>query len=61
VSFLSGVTSFVYTILIVVLNRRNLPVHVRMGRVRAGVMIAAVVFYGFFFVVTIVDVINSYL
>jgi hypothetical protein len=61
VSFLSGVTSFVYTILIVTLNRRNLPVHVRMGRVRAGVMIAAVVFYGFFFVVTVVDMINSYL
>jgi hypothetical protein len=61
VSFLSGVTSFVYTILIVVLNRRNLPVHVRMGWVRTGVMTAAVVFYGFFFVVTVVDLINNYL
>jgi hypothetical protein len=61
VSFLSGVTSFVYTILIVVLNRRNLPSHVRMGNVRTAVMIAAVVFYGFFFVVTVVDMIDSYL
>jgi hypothetical protein len=46
---------------IVVLNRRNLPVHVRMGRVRTGVVIAAAVFYGFFFVITVVDLINNYL
>jgi hypothetical protein len=32
-----------------------------MGKVRTAVMIAAVVFYGFFFIVTIVDMVNGYL
>jgi Mn2+/Fe2+ NRAMP family transporter len=61
VSFLSGITSFVYTILIIQLNRRSLPAHIRMGLVRTAVMAAAVVFYGFFFVITIVDLVSEYL
>jgi hypothetical protein len=61
VSFLSGITSFVYTALIIQLNRRSLPPHIRMGPARTAVMAAAVVFYGFFFAITIVDLVNEYL
>ncbi len=61
VSFLSGVTSFVYTILIVQLNRRSLPEYVRMGTARTVVMSLAVVFYGFFFIVSLGQLIREYL
>lgn len=54
-SVLSGVTSFVYCILIVQLNRFALPDSVKMGNGRFAVMSVAVVFYLFFFVVTILD------
>ncbi len=61
VSFLSGATSFVYTALIVQLNRRALPAHVRMGTARTVIMSLAVVFYGLFFVVTLIDLAREYL
>ncbi|MDP9401104.1 MAG: Nramp family divalent metal transporter [Actinomycetota bacterium] len=61
VSFLSGATSFVYTALIVQLNRRALPAHVRMGTARTVIMSLAVVFYGLFFVVTLIDLAGEYL
>ncbi|MEA2249393.1 MAG: hypothetical protein QOH46_3922 [Solirubrobacteraceae bacterium] len=60
VSFLSGITSFVYTALIIQLNRRTLPAYVRMGRVRTAVMSLAVLFYGFFFVITLVNLAREY-
>lgn len=61
VSFLSGVTSFIYTGLIVQLNRRSLPKYVRMGAPRTVIMSLAVVFYGFFFIITVVDLAQEYL
>jgi hypothetical protein len=60
VSFLSGITSFVYTALIIQLNRRTLPAYVRMGRVRTAAMSLAVLFYGFFFVITLVNLAREY-
>ncbi|UXA11189.1 Nramp family divalent metal transporter [Mycobacterium sp. SMC-8] len=45
---LSGVVMFVYTILVMVLNRRALPVPIRLGGFRLGVMIFAACFYGYF-------------
>lgn len=55
-SVLSGVTSFVYCMLIVQLNRFNLPAPVRMKNGRYATMCVAVLFYLFFFVVTLLDV-----
>ena len=60
VSFLSGVTSFVYCVLIVQLNRRSLPEYVRMGTPRTVIMSLAVLFYGFFFILTIGQLISEY-
>lgn len=54
-SVLSGVTSFVYCILIIQLNRYSLPDTVRMSTGRLTVMGVAVVFYLGFFVVTVLD------
>jgi hypothetical protein len=61
VSFLSGVVSFIYTALIIQLNRRTLPKYVRMGRVRTAVMSLAVAFYGFFFIITLINLARQYL
>lgn len=57
-SVLSGVTSFIYSALIIQLNRFALPKPVRMGGGRFGVMSLAVVFYGFFFVVTVLGLVG---
>lgn len=57
-SVLSGVTSFIYCALIVQLNRFSLPKQVKMGNARLGIMSLAVVFYGFFFVVTVLGVLG---
>lgn len=56
-SVLSGVSSFVYCALIIQLNRGVLPPAIRMGGGRVAVFGVAVVFYGFFAVVTILDVV----
>lgn len=57
-SVLSGGTSFVYCILIIQLNRFALPRTVRMGNARFVVMSVAVVFYLFFFVFTVFDLLR---
>lgn len=57
-SVLSGVTSFVYCALIVQLNRFALPRQVRMGSARFAVMSFAVVFYGFFFIITVLSLLG---
>lgn len=54
-SVLNGVTSFIYCALIVQLNRFGLPRAIRMGNIRFVIMSFAVVFYGFFFIVTVVS------
>lgn len=58
VSVLSGGTGVVYCILIIQLNRFTLPHSIKMGNGRFVVMSIAVVFYLFFFVVTIFDVLG---
>jgi len=60
VSVLSGITSFIYCALIIQLNRFSLPNSIRMGGVRLAVMSLAVLFYGFFFVVTVLDLLGVF-
>jgi hypothetical protein len=55
VSVLSGVTSFIYCMLIIQLNRFSLPNSIKMGNVRLAIMSIAVLFYGFFFAITVLD------
>jgi len=57
---LNGVTSFIYCILIIQLNRFSLPDSIKMGNVRLAVLSAAVLFYGFFFVVTVLDLLGGF-
>lgn len=59
VSVLSGITSLVYSITLIQLNRFLLPSLIKMSNARLAVMIVAVVFYGFFAVVTLIDVYGS--
>jgi hypothetical protein len=47
-SALSGVIMFVYSMLLIQLNRKALPVAVKVRGVRLGIMILAVLFYGYF-------------
>lgn len=55
---LSGLTSFVYCALLIQLNRFMLPAQIKMGNVRTAVMSLAVVFYGFFFIVTVLNLLG---
>ena len=54
-SSLNGLVMFVYSALLIQLNRRNLPTEIRVGGVRLGALIWAVLFYGFFSVILLVD------
>jgi len=45
---LSGMVMFVYSILLIQLNRGALPDAIKLGGWRLGVMAFAVLFYGFF-------------
>ncbi|WP_028923384.1 Nramp family divalent metal transporter [Pseudonocardia acaciae] len=47
-SALSGVIMFVYSVLLIQLNRRALPATLKVRGVRLGLMIVAVLFYGYF-------------
>jgi hypothetical protein len=60
VSVLSGITSFIYCMLIIQLNRFSLPSFVKMGNVRLAIMSIAVLFYGFFFVITVLDLLGVF-
>jgi hypothetical protein len=55
---LNGVTSFIYCALLIQLNRFMLPGSVKMGSVRVLIMCIAVVFYGFFFIVTVLSLLG---
>lgn len=52
---LNGVTSFIYCALLIQLNRFMLPDRIKMGNARLAVMSFAVAFYGFFFIVTVLN------
>jgi hypothetical protein len=60
VSVLSGITSFIYCMLIIQLNWFSLPDTVKMGKVRLAIMTIAVLFYGFFFVITVLDLLGVF-
>jgi hypothetical protein len=60
VSVLSGITSFIYCMLIIQLNWFSLPDTVKMGKVRLAIMSIAVLFYGFFFLITVLDLLGVF-
>jgi len=45
---LNGIVMFIYSILLIVLNRRSLPTAIRVSGFRLGALFFAVAFYGFF-------------
>jgi hypothetical protein len=45
---LNGMVMFVYSILLIQLNRRGLPAAIRVRGMRLAMLIVATVFYGFF-------------
>ena len=45
---LNGMVMFVYSILLIQLNRRGLPPAIRVRGLRLGMLMFATVFYGFF-------------
>jgi hypothetical protein len=45
---LNGMVMFVYSILLIQLNRRGLPPALRVGGLRLGMLVFATLFYGFF-------------
>jgi hypothetical protein len=58
---LSGMVMFVYSILLIQLNRRALPPAIRVRGVRLGMLVFAVLFYGFFSGWLILVQVRSYL
>ena len=58
---LNGMVMFVYSILLIQLNRRALPPAIRIRSVRLAMMIFAVLFYGFFSGWLVVVQVRSYL
>jgi hypothetical protein len=54
-AILSGAVLFVYCGLLIWLNRRLLPREIRMGTPRLMVMVWAILFYGAFLILTVVD------
>ncbi len=58
-SSLNGLVMFVYSCLLIQLNRLNLPKEIRVGGVRLVALGWAVLFYGYFSVVLLVDQVNK--
>jgi hypothetical protein len=58
---LNGMVMFVYSILLIQLNRRGLPPALRVRGLRLGMMIFAVLFYGFFSAWLVVVQVGAYL
>ena len=58
-SSLNGLVMFVYSCLLIQLNRGMLPREIRVGGVRLGALLWAVLFYGVFSVVLLQDQIRS--
>jgi hypothetical protein len=54
-SSLNGLVMFVYSVLLIQLNRGTLPKEIRVGGVRLFALFWAVLFYGFFSVVLLID------
>ncbi|GAB2750679.1 hypothetical protein GCM10027174_26640 [Salinifilum aidingensis] len=58
-SSIAGVQMFVYSGLLVALNRRALPGPLRIGRARAAILLAAFVFFGLLAVLTVLAVLRG--
>ena len=58
---LNGMVMFVYSILLIQLNRRGLPPAIRVRGLRLGMLVFATLFYGFFSGWLIVVQVRSYL
>lgn len=54
-SSLSGVVMFIYSILLIQLNRKALPRAIKVRGYRLGVLIISVLFFGYFSAVYIID------
>jgi ABC-type multidrug transport system fused ATPase/permease subunit len=54
-SSLGGIVMFVYSVLLIIINRRYVPKAVRLSGVRLVVMFWAVLFYGYFSVLLVAD------
>jgi hypothetical protein len=54
-SALNGIVMFVYSVLLIQLNRFTLPQGIRLGGARLGVMGWSVLFFGFFSVIVVID------
>jgi hypothetical protein len=54
-SSLSGVVMFIYSILLIQLNRRALPEAIKVRGYRLGVLVFSVLFFGYFSAVYIID------
>jgi hypothetical protein len=58
---LNGMVMFVYSILLIQLNRRGLPPALRVGGLRLGMLVFATAFYGFFAGWLVIVQVQSYL
>jgi hypothetical protein len=54
-SSIAGVMMFIYSILLIQLNRKALPEPIRIGGARLGVMVVSVLFFGVFSVLLVYD------
>jgi hypothetical protein len=58
-SSLNGLVMLVYSVLLIMLNRRTMPGPVRIAGVRLGAMVWSVLFFGFFSVILLQDQIST--
>ncbi len=57
---LNGMVMFVYSILLIQLNRRGLPPALRVGGLRLGMLVFATLFYGFFSGWLVIEQVRAY-
>jgi vacuolar-type H+-ATPase subunit I/STV1 len=58
-SSLNGLVMLVYSVLLIMLNRRTMPGPVRIAGVRLGAMVWSVLFFGFFSVILLEDQLST--
>jgi hypothetical protein len=57
----NGIVMFIYSILLIQLNRRGLPPALRVSGLRLGMLVFATLFYGFFAGWLVLEQIRTYL
>jgi len=58
---LNGIVMFIYAILLIQLNRRGLPAPIRVRGLRLGMLLVAVLFYGYFAGWLVIEQVRNYL